>query len=332
MRKALAAGLDYYQANFGPYQFGYARIIEFPGYASFAQAFAGTMPYSESIGFAADNSDPEKIDYVTYVTAHELGHQYWAHQAVGADMQGSTMLTETLAQYSALMVMKKIFGPDKIRRFLKYELDDYLGSRKGDAIEEVPLMRVENQPYIHYNKGALVMYLLQERIGEGAVNRALARYLAKRRFAGPPYPRTLDLIAEFRKEAKTAEQQALITDLFERITLYDLKATEAATTKNADGSWTTKVTVEAAKYYADGKGVERPAPLHEAIEVGLFSERPGLGSFDRNDVISMERRPVGNGKQQVVIRSKRKPAFAGIDPYNFMIDRNSDDNLIGVTG
>ena len=46
----------------------------------------------------------------------------------------------------------------------------------------------------------------------------------------------------------------------------------------------------------------------------------------------MERRPVGNGKQQVVIRSKRKPAFAGIDPYNFMIDRNSDDNLIGVTG
>jgi aminopeptidase N len=230
------------------------------------------------------------------------------------------------------MVMKQVFGPDKIRRFLKYELDDYLGSRKGDAIEEVPLMRVENQPYIHYNKGALVMYLLQERIGEGAVNRALSRYLTKRRFAGPPYPRTLDLIAEFRKEAKTAEQQALITDLFERITLYDLKATEAATTKNADGSWTTKVTVEAAKYYADGKGVERPAPLHEAIEVGLFTERPGLGSFDSNDVISMERRPVGNGKQQIVIRSKRKPAFAGIDPYNFMIDRNSDDNLIAVTG
>jgi hypothetical protein len=332
MRKALAAGLDYYQANFGPYQFGHARIIEFPGYASFAQAFAGTMPYSESIGFAADTSDPEKIDYVTYVTAHELGHQYWAHQAVGADMQGSTMLTETLAQYSALMVMKKMFGPDKIRRFLKYELDEYLSSRKGDAIEEVPLERVENQPYIHYRKGALVMYLLQERLGEDAVNRALSRYLAKRRFAGPPYPRSLDLIAEFRKEARTPEQQALITDLFERITLYDLKATGATTAKNADGTWTTKVAVEAAKYYADGKGVERRAPLHEAIEVGLFTERPGLGSFDRNDVISMERRPIGNGKMQIVVTSKRKPAFAGIDPYNFMIDRNSDDNVVAVTG
>ena len=41
MLTAMAASLDYYRANFGPYQFNYARIIEFPGYASFAQAFAG---------------------------------------------------------------------------------------------------------------------------------------------------------------------------------------------------------------------------------------------------------------------------------------------------
>ena len=44
------AALDYYRAHFGPYQFNYARIIEFPGYNSFAQAFAGTMPYSDRSG------------------------------------------------------------------------------------------------------------------------------------------------------------------------------------------------------------------------------------------------------------------------------------------
>ena len=93
------------------------------GYASFAQAFAGTMPYSESIGFNADTNDPEKIDFTTYVIAHEIAHQYWAHQVIGADMQGGTLTSETLAQYSALMVMKKLYGPDQIRRFLKYELD-----------------------------------------------------------------------------------------------------------------------------------------------------------------------------------------------------------------
>ncbi|MDQ3080132.1 MAG: aminopeptidase, partial [Pseudomonadota bacterium] len=229
MLRAMGQSLDYYRANFGPYQFNYARIIEFPGYASFAQAFAGTMPYSESIGFNANTDDPTKIDFTTYVIAHEIAHQYWAHQVVGADMQGGTLSSETLAQYSALMVMKKMYGPDQIRRFLKYELDSYLRSRKGEAVEELPLERVENQGYIHYRKGSLAMYLLQERLGEAAVNRALARFVAKYRFKGAPYVRSTDLIAEFRREATTPEQQQLITDLFERITLYDLKLTDAST-------------------------------------------------------------------------------------------------------
>src|SRR4029453_2133070 len=168
-------------------------------------------------------------------------------------MQGGTLTSETLAQYSALMVMKKMYGPDKIRRFLKYELDNYLTSRKGEAVEELPLNRVENQPYIHYRKGALAMYLLQERLGEAAVNRALARFNAHFRFKGAPYLRSVDLIDEFRKEAKTPEQQQLITDLFERITLYDLKVTDAKTRKEGDG-WTTVLTVGAQKFYADGKG------------------------------------------------------------------------------
>jgi aminopeptidase N len=332
MLKALETSLDYYQANFGPYQFDHARIIEFPGYQSFAQAFAGTMPYSESIGFAADVSDPESIDYVTYVTAHELGHQYWAHQVIGADMQGNTITSETLAQYSALMVMKKVYGPDKIRRFLKYELDQYLAGRKGDPIGEQPLFRVENQPYIHYRKGSLVMYLLQERLGEDAVNRALARFIQTWKFKGAPYHRSVDLIAELRKEAKTPEDQALITDLFERITVYDFKAQDAKAKQLANGLWQTTILVEAAKYYADAKGNEKTAPLFEPIEIGLFNARPGIGEFGKKDVLSIERKPVKGGKQQIVVTSKTKPKFAGVDPYNFYIDRNSDDNVIDVTG
>jgi aminopeptidase N len=330
MLKAMGTALDYYRANFGPYQFNYARIIEFPGYSSFAQAFAGTMPYSETIGFNANTSDPEKIDFTTYVVSHEMAHQYWAHQVVGASMQGSTSMSETLAQYSALMVMKHLYGPDKIRRFLKYELDNYLRSRAGETVEEVPLERVENQGYIHYRKGAVAMYLLQQRLGEDAVNRALSRFLAKWRFKGPPYPRSLDLIAEFRKEAKTPEQQQLITDLFEKITVYDLKVADATTRKDATG-WTTTLTVKADKFYANGKGVETRARLAEPIEIGLFAARPGLGAFSARDVQVMERRPIVNGTQRIVVHSKAKPAFAGVDPYNFYIDRNSDDNVKDVT-
>jgi len=330
MLDALAAGLDYYQANFGPYQFDQARIIEFPGYESFAQAFANTMPYSEAIGFVADNSDPDAIDYVSYVTAHELAHQYWAHQVIGADMQGATMLSETLAQYSALMVMKHRYGEDKIRRFLQFELDNYLRRRGQEGLEELPLGRVENQPYIHYRKGSLVMYLLQERMGEAAVNRALRGLLARYRFQGAPYPRSADFIALLRREATTPEQQALITDLFERITIYDLKVRAPTAVQRPDGRWDVTVEVEAHKFYASGRGEESEAPLADRIEIGLFTALPGRGSFDRNNVLMMERRPVRSGRQVFRFVTARRPTHAGIDPYNFYIDRNSNDNVATV--
>ncbi|HZZ36055.1 MAG TPA: aminopeptidase, partial [Caulobacteraceae bacterium] len=67
MLRALEASLDYYQANFSPYQFRQARVVEFPDYAQFAQSFAGTFPWSEGLGFIADYRDREKIDLVTYV-------------------------------------------------------------------------------------------------------------------------------------------------------------------------------------------------------------------------------------------------------------------------
>jgi ABC-2 type transport system permease protein len=330
MLNALEHGLDYYQTNFGPYQFNQARIIEFPGYERFAQAFANTMPFSEAIGFAADNGDPDEIDYVTYVTAHELAHQWWAHQVIGADMQGGTMLSETLAQYSALMVMKHLYGEDKIRRFLQFELDNYLRSRGGEALEELPLARVENQQYVHYRKGSLVMYLLQQRLGEAAVNRALARFVAQYRFHGAPYPRSLDLIRLLRAEATTPEQQALITDLFERITIYDLKVDRPTAVRRADGRWDVTVTVDAHKYYAGGRGEEREAPLSDRIEIGLFTALPGHGSFNRSNVLMMERQPIHSGRQVFRFVTARRPTHAGVDPYNFYIDRNSNDNVAAV--
>ena len=250
--------------------------------------------------------------------------------SVGADMQGATSMSETLAQYSALMVMKHMYGPDKIRRFLKYELDSYLRSRAGEAVEELPLYRVENQAYIHYRKGAVAMYLLQQRLGEDAVDRALARFLAKWRFKGPPYPRSVDLIAEYRKEAKTQQQQQLITDLFEKITLYDLKVKDAVTRKDATG-WTTTLTIDADKYYADGKGNQTKAPLKEPIEVGLFTARPGIGEFSSKNVVVMGQEPIHSGEQKIVLHTAQKPTFAGVDPYNYYIDRNSDDNVKDVT-
>lgn len=329
MLDAMRASLDYYQSAFGPYQFRQARIIEFPAYASFAQAFANTMPYSESIGFIGDFRNPAHIDYVTYVTAHELGHQWWAHQVIGADMQGATVLSETLAQYSALMVMERLYGRDRIRRFLKFELDRYLRSRGGEVLEEMPLIRVENQPYIHYQKGGLVMYLLRDLVGEEAVNRALRRVLAQYAFQSAPYPTSRDLVAALRAEVGP-EHQALITDLFERITLYDVKATDVSVEQLRPGRWQVTFTVEARKLYADGQGAETEAEMEELFDIGLFTAQPGERDFDAEDVILFERRPIRSGRQTLTFIVDRRPTHVGVDPYNKRIDRNSGDNIAGV--
>ena len=331
MLAAMKLSLDYYRKNFGPYQFDYARIIEFPGYASFAQAFAGTIPYSEQIGFLADTRDPNAIDYVSYVTAHELGHQYWAHQIISADMQGGTVLVETMAQYSAMMVMKHRYGEDKMRRFLKYELDNYLRARGGEIIEELPLERVENQGYIHYRKGSLVMYLLQDRLGEDRVNAMLRDLLARYRFKSQPYPRSLDLVDGMKGLARNDAERQLVSDLFERITVYDLKTKTASVKKLPDGRYETLLTIEAKKAYADGKGKERPSPFADTIDIGLFTAEPGIGAFNAKNVIMVERRPVHSGTQQIRLISAARPTHAGVDPYNKYIDRNSDDNVAAVT-
>jgi aminopeptidase N len=330
MLNAMAAAIDYYEANFGPYQFDHARIVEFPAYFNFAQAFAGTIPYSEKVGFTADYTQSDNLDSVAGMTAHELAHQYWGHQVAGADMEGGALMSETLAQYSAYMVLEKSRGEDQIRRYLQHELDRYLDYREAD---DPPLIRVVGQHHLLYRKGGMAMFLLRKRLGEHRVNAALRDFLARYKFKGAPYPRSLDLVAAFRAQARTPEEHALITDLFERVTLYDLKVDAPTAVHRADGRLDVTVPVEAKKFYvnpANGQGNATETPLAEGIEVGLFTAEPGRDAFSRSNVILMERQPIHSGKQVLKFVSAKKPLYAGVDPYNFYIDENSGDNVTAV--
>ncbi len=326
MIESSKASLDYFTRAFSPYQYRQFRILEFPRYQVFAQSFPNTIPFSEAIGFVADLRDEKDIDYVFYVTAHEMAHQWWGHQVAGANMQGATVMTETLAQYSALMVMEHAFGEEKMRRFLKYELDRYLQGRGGELIEELPLGLVENQPYIHYRKGSLVMYALKDAIGEDNVNLALRNFIGKWGFRDGLFPTSLDLIGEFRAVADD-EHQDLITDLFEKIVIYDLRVRDASVQPVAEGFEVT-MTVAAAKYEADGSGEETEVPLSQMLDVAVFSDDDeALGDDDLPEPLIFERRRITSGEQTFTFTVQDKPGRVGVDPYIKMIDRNPDDNV-----
>lgn len=319
--------LDYFDAVFGPYQHKQLRIIEFPGYRRFAQSFANTVPYSEDIGFITDLRNPEDIDPVYYVTAHEVAHQWWGHQLNAANVQGSAILSESLSQYSALMVMKKKYGETRLRKFLTYELDRYLRGRSAERIEEMPLLRSESQQYIHYQKGSIVMMALENKLGEERLNKALQGLLNEYKFREDLYPTTLDLVRYLNADT-SAEEQAYIEDLFSQITLYELKA-DKVSAERLDESGKTKITltVSAQQFSADGKGQETEQPFAEEVEIALFSQDPNNFAAD-NKVIYQGLHALESGETVIELIVDEKPSFAGIDPFVRFIDRDTGNNII----
>ncbi len=325
MVDAIKKSLDYFTTNFSPYQHRQVRILEFPRYAQFAQAFPNTIPFSESIGFIARvrPDDPEDVDYPFYVTAHEVAHQWWAHQVIGANVQGATMLSESLSQYSALMVMEKEFGRDKMKRFLAYELRSYLRGRGNERKKELPLALVENQQYIHYNKGSLVFYALRDYLGEDRLNAALARYIKQVAFQPPPFTTTRDLLKILR-EVAPPEHQHLIEDMFETITLFDNKVVSASVAPR-DGKFVVTLELATEKLRADGLGDETPIAIADSIEVGVFAA-PAPGE-ELGRPLYLERRAFDSASSTIEIVVDEMPVRVGVDPYNKLIDRNPRDNM-----
>mgnify|MGYP001191700156 CR=1 FL=1 len=329
MIDAAKKSLEYFSHEFSPYQFRQFRVLEFPAYQSFAQAFAGTIPYSEAIGFIADLRDAEDIDYVFYVTAHEAAHQWWAHQVVGANVQGATMLSESLAQYSALMVMEQEYGARQMRRFLRYELDQYLTMRSTERVEELPLALNENQQYIHYNKGSLVFYALRDALGEEALNAVLARFLDQWAFQGPPYPTTRDFL-DLLYESTDPLHHGFIGDLFERIVFWDQRVVSAGAVQREDGKYVVTFTVHAEKLVTDGKGRESAEPVDYEVDIGVFARAPGEPESAER-VLHLGKHRITDTETTFEFVVDEAPYEVGIDPYNKLIDRASGDNRKRVT-
>jgi ABC-2 type transport system permease protein len=343
MLASARAGLDYYQRVYSPYQFRQFRIFEFPRYRTFAQSFPNTVPYSEGIGFIERVRKSTDIDFTYFVTAHELGHQWWAHQLIGADVEGSNMLSESLAEYSALQVMAHKYGHDLMHRYLRNEIDSYLRGRAGEVRHEPPLSEVQREPYVWYQKGGQILYTLADYIGEDKLNLALHNFLMQYRYANaenqmdahgdPPASQTMDvaypdtrMLVDAIRAQTPPELQYLVDDGFNRIVLYDNKAVSATSQKLADGKYKVTLEVQARKVQADGNGAETPMALNDYIEIGVFS-----GKRLEEKPLYLKKEKFSEDHRTFVITVDEAPTLAGIDPYNKLIDRNADDNLVDVT-
>ena len=221
MMKSMKASFDYFSKNFSPYQYEQMRIMEFPRYAQFAQSFPSTVPFSEAMGFVLDIDDETDVDMVFYITAHELAHQWWGMQVEAANVQGRSFILETLAQYSALMVLKQHYSKVKVQQFLDMQMESYTNGKRKEKGNEPSLALVENQEYIYYAKGAINMYALQKYIGEENVNIALQRFIkdwntidGALKLKTDRYATTKDLLNYFRETTQDS-LKSVVNELFE---------------------------------------------------------------------------------------------------------------------
>ena len=341
-------GLEYCSKEFSPYQHDQLRILEFPAFlGSFAQSFANTVPFSEGVGFLAmvDDSEEGGVDYPFAITVHEVAHQWWAHQVIGAKAQGSTLMSESLAEYSSLKVLEHEYGKTKMRTFLKEALDKYLLQRTLERKKEQPLIYVENQAHIHYQKGSLALYALSDLIGEDVLNATLSNYVDSVAFQEPPYTTSLEFI-RFIREATPDSLHYFIEDMFETITVYNNRLIESSYTPQDDGTYLVEFTTETTKYRADdrgrrtykntngdslavvieeGKKPTQSLPLADYIDIGIFGQEEVDGNA-RETELYLQKVKISDIRNTFSIVVDEEPREVGIDPYNKLIDTNSEDN------
>lgn len=327
MMTSMQASFDYYSEHFSPYPYQQLRIMEFPRYKNFAQSFPGTIPFSESIGFILDIDDEVDVDMAAFVTAHELAHQWWGLQVVAANVEGRHLILESLSQYSALMVMRQMYGEEKVQQFLRKERKSYLEGRTGERGREMPLAQVQSQKYTYYNKGALNLYAFQGYISEDSLNLALRRFIRdwncfEESRPAERYATTLDLLEYFR-EVTPDSLQYTITDLFETVTLYENKWIDGHFEKKAEDRYQVALTVEAMKYRVDSLGNENPTAINDWIDIGVY----GVAADGRDTLLYLQPHKIVDNITSITILLDQAPTRAGIDPLLKLIDKEGSDNV-----
>lgn len=334
MTDAVQFGLSHYSEHFAPYQYNYVRIMEVP-FIGFAQAFAGTIPYSES-GFVTDagkDDDASTLNNTAHITMHEIAHQWFAHQIVPADTRGFNVLSEGLTSYAALDAYEARYGWDKARYALeKATIEPIAAFQMIDRNKEEPLALASNQQYLVYNKADWVLWSLKHYIGKDKLRGAMRKFLEDYGSKGPPYPTTLEL-TQYLKDAAGPDFHQLIEDQWDRITYWDLAYGDGdiKVTPNESGGYVVEIPFKLDKTIATEETPENISvteidgeELNEWVEIGFYGSKP---KDKWSDWQTLERVRVMETEQVLRFELKDRPAHIALDPRRLLQEKNVTDNV-----
>jgi len=149
------------------------------------------------------------------VNAHELAHQ-WFGDLVTETSGTHHWLHEGFATYYALLVERNIFGDE----YYYWQLYDYAQEllEQDKAGGSTSLLNPKSSSTTFYKKGAWVLHMLRERVGDEAFRKGVKNYLEKNQFKNVE---TDDFISEVEKASGQDLTSFVVTWLKGRGFLYE---------------------------------------------------------------------------------------------------------------
>jgi ABC-2 type transport system permease protein len=308
--------LDYCQQNFGKYPF---KTITYAEISSFAEGFAATaypgVTYvKEDGGFNGDLTNGNKEDVINQLAGHEMSHQWWATQLSPEQKEGGWLLTETLAQYTELMLYEKAHGQQAMLETVGIHLDLYLSNRAFS--KEMPLYRTHyDTPHLPYNKGMVIMHQIRMLIGEHQLNKALKALITN--YAYPKNPADArDFINEI-YAVSPVSKHAKVNELLAAIVTYSSKVVSVRTSVSGNGKFCIQFDVSSYKYREDGMGVRKLVENDSILDIGVA---------DNDGKISIHSFPIKNNRIKGELFVDEKPTRIIVDPLLKNLDTFPADN------
>ena len=314
--------LDYHTKYFGPYQHPKIKIAEFArSQGNYVQAFAGLLTWSE-ISLIIDPESGADLNLPFLGAAHELAHLWWGHQVIPADVMGGKLINEGMAEFISSQVLRHSFGEEVLKNFRLRQRRDYLRNRNKNFGHERSLKynRGLKEGHVPYQKGSLVLSTLSDYLGEQNLNSALRKFYLENKYPNAPYPTTIEFIDRIR-EVTPDSLAYLITDLFERVSFYKLKANTAIATKLPDGRYKMIAEFDVRKIW-ENEGGENEQTVNDYLMIEVRSESAKILS----QLIK-----VNSGGNVIELIVDEIPRELVLDPYVQLIEKDRDDNNLEIS-
>ncbi|HVU94548.1 MAG TPA: hypothetical protein VHE34_04955 [Puia sp.] len=171
-QRAMKEGLRYYSHAFGPYPYGRLTLAESPAYGRRDLSTPGVIYIGEPEGWVADLHSPDSWDYVYYVVALQVAHQWWGNTVVPNNTLASRTIDAGISHYSALALLARQRDSTNLRRALEFLGWDYGWGHRTNFDGERPLLNANK--WYQWDAGtALQLFVLARTIGTDSLNSAL---------------------------------------------------------------------------------------------------------------------------------------------------------------